>query len=111
MGLYIYIDIDKYKNVKFMNDAFLLKDKENNKTQAELKKVSDKNSQLENKIKILDSDRDRLDAENKGLKKFKESIEEEKKKEIEAANSIRAAIVETEENENKKKQLKQNNLY
>lgn len=109
--VYIYIDIDKCKNVKFMNDAFLLKDKENNKTQAELKKVSDKNSQLENKIKILDSDRDRLDAENKGLKKFKESIEEEKKKEIEAANSIRAAIVETEENENKKKQLKQNNLY
>ena len=109
--VYIYIDIDKCKTVKFMNDAFLLKDKENNKTQAELKKVSDKNSQLENKIKILDSDRDRLDAENKGLKKFKESIEEEKKKEIEAANSIRAAIVETEENENKKKQLKQNNLY
>ena len=33
MGLYIYIDIDKCKNVKFMNDAFLLKDKENNKTQ------------------------------------------------------------------------------
>ena len=103
--VYIYIDIDKCKNVKFMNDAILLKDKENNKTQAELKKVSDKNSQLENKIKILDSDRDRLDAENKGLKKFKESIEEEKKKEIEAANSIRAAIVETEENENKKKTI------
>ena len=43
-----------------MNDAFLLKDKENNKTQAELKKVSDKNSQLENKIKILYSNRDEV---------------------------------------------------
>jgi hypothetical protein len=36
--VYIYIDIDKCKNTKFINDAFLLKDKENNKTQAELKK-------------------------------------------------------------------------
>ena len=58
--VYIYIDIDKCKNVKFLNDAFLLKDKENNKTQAELKKVSDKNSQLENKIKILYSNRDEV---------------------------------------------------
>ena len=78
--VYIYIDIDKCKNIKFMNDCFLKKDKENKKTQVELKKVSDKNSQLENKIQILYSDRDRLDAENKGLKKFKEGIEEEKKK-------------------------------
>ena len=80
--VYIYINIDQCKNIKLMNNGFLLKDKEVKETKNELKRLNYKSNQLENKIKMLSSDRDRLDAENKNLKKFKEGIEEEKKKKL-----------------------------
>ena len=66
--------------MKNLNDAILKKDKEVNQVNNEVKTLSKQNSEFEMQIKKLSSDRDIMINENRQLKKFKEDIEEEKKK-------------------------------